>query len=177
MDSATTSTNHSGFENSSEHTPPQSPLTNFFEAFEEDTMLYPYSCYNGKADAEAHIHVYPTTWQANHASKRLGVTEANMSKIAEFGLSLDGQSTSWYSRNDIVEHTDFDKLREQFIRLFHRRIPQRDLMCQFYSIVQGATKTLPQFVIRFQNLRKQLTRSPTPEELTELFLTGLWEPP
>ena len=48
-------------------------------------------------------------------------------------------------------------------------------MCQFYSIVQGATKTLPQFVIRFQNLQKQLTRSPTPEELTETFLTALRE--
>ena len=35
---------------------------------------------------------------------------------------------------------------------------------------------MPQFVIRFQNLRKQLTRSPIPEELTEVFLTGLWKP-
>ena len=37
-------------------------------------------------------------------------------------------------------------------------------------------ETVPQFFIRFQNLRKQLTRSPTMEELTELFLTKLWEP-
>ena len=49
-------------------------------------------------------------------------------------------------------------------------------MSQFYAIVQEVNETVPQFVIRFQNLRKQLTRSPTPEELTEIFLTGLREP-
>ena len=49
-------------------------------------------------------------------------------------------------------------------------------MSQFYVILQEANKTVPQFVIRFQNLRRQLTRSPTPEELTEIFLTGLREP-
>ena len=57
--------------------------------------------------------------------------EANISKIANFGLSLDGQAPSWYSQNDIAEFADFDQLREQFIQLFHRRIPQRDLMSQF----------------------------------------------
>ena len=64
----------------------------------------------------------------------------------------------------------------QFVQLFHRRIPQRNLMSQFYAIIQEVNETVPQFVIRFQNLRKQLTRSPTPEELTEIFLTGLHEP-
>ena len=49
-------------------------------------------------------------------------------------------------------------------------------MSQFYAIIQEANETVPQFVIRFQNLRKQLTHSPTPEELTEIFLTGLREP-
>ena len=48
-------------------------------------------------------------------------------------------------------------------------------MSQFYAIVQEANETVPQFAIRFQNLRKELTRSPTPEELTEIFLTGLHE--
>ena len=71
---------------------------------------------------------------------------------------------------------DFDQLLEEFIQLFHRCIPQQDLMSQFYAIVQEANETVPQFAIRFQNLRKELTRSPTPEELTEIFLTGLHEP-
>ena len=139
-------------------------------------MPYPYPRYNGEADAEAHIRNYLTTWQANHASKRLGLVEANISKIAEFGLSLDGQAASWYSQNEISEFADFDQLKQEFVQLFHKRIPQRDLMSQFYASRQEANETVPQFVIRFQSLRRQLTRSPTPEELTEIFLTGLREP-
>ena len=38
--------------------------------------------------------------------------EANISKIAELKLSLDGQAASWYSQNDIAEFADFDQLRE-----------------------------------------------------------------
>ena len=49
-------------------------------------------------------------------------------------------------------------------------------MSQFYMITKEATETVPQFIIRFQNLRKQLTCSPTPEELTKTFLTVLREP-
>ena len=49
-------------------------------------------------------------------------------------------------------------------------------MSQFYAIAQEVNETVPQFIIRFQNLRKQLTRSPTPKELTEIFLTGFPEP-
>ena len=67
---------------------------------------------------------------------------------------MDGQAASWYSQNDIAEFADFDQLREEFVQLFHRRIPQRDLMSQFYAIIQEANETVPQFVIRFQNLRK-----------------------
>ena len=51
-------------------------------------MSYPYPRYNGEANAEAQIRAYLTTWQANHTSKRLGLVEANISKIAEYGLSL-----------------------------------------------------------------------------------------
>ena len=94
-------------------------------------MPYPYPPYNGEADAEAHIRAYLTTWQANHTSKRLGLVEANISKIAEFGLSLDGQVASWYSQNEISEFADFDQLKQEFVQLFNRRIPQRDLMSKF----------------------------------------------
>ena len=82
-------------------------------------MPDPYPRYNGDADAEAHICAYLTTWQVNHASKRLGLIEANISKIAKFGLSLDGQAWSWYSQNDIAEFANFDQLREKFVQLFH----------------------------------------------------------
>ena len=60
-------------------------------------MPYPYPHYNGEADGEAHTNAYLTTWLANHDSRRLRLIEANISKIAEFGLSLDGQAASWYS--------------------------------------------------------------------------------
>ena len=130
-------------------------------------MPYPYPRYNGETDAEAHICAYLTTWQENHASKRFRLIQANISNIADFGLSLDGQGVSWYSQNDITVFANFDQLREEFVLLFHRRIPQRDLMSQFYTIIQEANETVPQFVIRFQNMRKQLTHSPTPEELTK----------
>ena len=112
-------------------------------------MRYPYPRYNGSTDAVAHIHAYLTTWQANHASKLLEMIEAHISKIAEFGLSLDGEAASWYSQNDIVEFTDFDQVREKFIQLFHRSIPQRDLLTQFYAIAREVTENIPQFVIRF----------------------------
>ena len=128
VDSTTTSENHSWFETLSEQTPPQSPPTDFFDDSEEDTMLYPYPRYNGEADAKADICAYLTIWQANHASKRLGVIEANISKITEFGLSLDGQAASWISQNDIAEYADFYQLREQFMQLFHRCIPQQDVI-------------------------------------------------
>ena len=49
-------------------------------------------------------------------------------------------------------------------------------MSKFYAIIQEANETVPKFVICFQNLRKQLTHSPTPKELIEIFLTELREP-
>ena len=57
--------------------------------------MYPYIRYNDEADAEAHARAFLTTWEANHVSQCLAVANANASKIAEFGLSLNGQSTIW----------------------------------------------------------------------------------
>ena len=48
-------------------------------------------------------------------------------------------------------------------------------MSQFYAITQEPTEMVPKLVIRFQHWRKQLMRSPTPEQLTGTFLTALWE--
>ena len=91
-------------------------------------------------------------------------------------ISLDGQAASWYSQNDMEDFADFDQLRKQFIQIFHRRVPQRELMSLFYAITQEATEMGPHFFIRFENLRKTLTRSSTQEELTETFLTAFREP-
>ena len=45
-------------------------------------------------------------------------------------------------------------------------------MSQFLAITQEVIEIIPQFVIQFQNLWRQLTRSPTSEELTKTFLTA-----
>ena len=62
-----------------------------FDQQQEDTMLYPYP------DTEAHLRAFLTTWQANHVSQRLSEVNVDKSKIAEFGLSLEGQSENWHS--------------------------------------------------------------------------------
>ena len=76
---------------------------------EYDIILYPYPRYTGEADAEAHVRAFLTIWQANHVSQRLATANENTSKIAEFGLSMEGQSANWYSQHDI---TEFEQLRE-----------------------------------------------------------------
>ena len=83
-------------------------------------MPYPYLRYNEDVDAEVHVHAFLTTWQANHVSERLAMADAEASKIAEFGLSLDGQAVNWYSQNDLEEFSLFQDLWDRFIRLFHR---------------------------------------------------------
>ena len=82
-------------------------------------MLYLYPKYNDQVDAEVHIRAFLTTWQANHVSQRLSEANADKSKIAEIRLSLEGQSTKWYSQHDAGEFESFKILNTKFIRLFH----------------------------------------------------------
>ena len=49
-------------------------------------------------------------------------------------------------------------------------------MSQFYAILQEAHETIPQFIIRFQNLRRQLTRKPLAKDVEETFFSALREP-
>ena len=57
-------------------------------------------------------------------SQRLAETDANASKIAEFGLSLDGQSTNLYSQHDIIDFQDFEHLKENFLELSVTRVKE-----------------------------------------------------
>ena len=75
-------------------------LRNLVEVFEEDTMSYPYPKYNDEPNVEAYVCAFFTIWQANHVSQRLSEANTEASKIPEFGLSLEGQSTIWYSHHD-----------------------------------------------------------------------------
>ena len=43
-----------------------------------------------------------------------------------------------------------EHLKDKFLRLFHRQIPQRELMSRFFAIIcEDTNKTVPQFVNRF----------------------------
>ena len=53
--------------------------------------MYPYLFYNNKTKAKALIRAFLTMWQVNHVSQHLAAANVNVSKIAEFGLSVDGQ--------------------------------------------------------------------------------------
>ena len=84
---------------------------------------------------EAHVHIFLSTWQANHVSPRLATVDAETSKIVEFGLSLEGQATNWYSQHDVGEFSSFEELRDRFICIFYRQIPKRELMSQFELVL------------------------------------------
>ena len=88
----------------------------------EDIMSYPYSKYNDEADVEAHVRVFLTTWHANDVFQRLSLVDADALKIADFGLSLEGQSNNWYSHHKQGEFELFQQLTDKFVRLFHRQV-------------------------------------------------------
>ena len=111
----TTTGSLSEMENPIDLSSPNSPPRDFTDDPEYEKMSYPYPRYNDEANAEAHVHTFLTTWQAHHVSQRLASTDMNASRIAEFGLLLDGQATNWYSQHDITEFHEFEQLKDRFI--------------------------------------------------------------
>ena len=87
------------------------PEDNIFSVTREDpdfdTTSYSYPRYTDAADVEAHMLAFLTTWQTNHVSQRLALAYVETLKIAEFGLSLDGQAMHWYSQHDLGEFPSF----------------------------------------------------------------------
>ena len=91
----------------------------------------------------------------------------------EFRWSLDRQSVNWYSQHEEGEFKSFKQLTNKFLKLFHRQVPKRELMNQFYAAYQEAHEIVPQFIIQFQTLWRQLAR-PSPEEVVrDTFLSAL----
>ena len=70
----------------------------------------------------------------------------------------------------------FEQLTTRFIQLFHRQVPQKDLISQFYAAYQEPHETVSQFVIRFQNLQLQISKTIPDEELKDIFLEAIREP-
>mgnify|MGYP000597861148 CR=1 FL=1 len=103
------------------------------------------------------------------------MVDAETSKITEFGLSLDGQATNWYSQHESGEFKKFKILTTKFIRLFHRQVQHSELMSQFYAVYQEAHEIVPQFIIRFQTLHRQLTSAPLEDEAKAVYLAALRE--
>ena len=109
-------------------------------------------------------------------SQWLSEVEAHGSKIAEFGLTLNERTARWHSQLDITTFASFDQLRYAFLRFFHRSISQCEIIGQFYSIWQLQQESVTDFSLRFENLRCQLTRAPTKDEVKETFLVALRQP-
>ena len=82
-------------------------------------MSYPYSKYRDDLDAEAHMYAFLQTWEANHVSQRFTDTEAELSKITEFGMTLEGPTACWHAKNLPGIFPTFEALKTKFLRLFH----------------------------------------------------------
>ena len=139
-------------------------------------MPYPYPRYTEGPDAESHIRAFVSTWQANHSTQRLSVAEIEASKITEVTLSLDGPIARWYSRLDAGEVTTFQDVRTKFLELFHREVPKRELLRQFFSMSQEPHETVAQFTIRFQDPYRRVADDVSAQHIPDTFLSSLREP-
>ena len=77
---------------------------------------------------------------------------------------------------DLLAIKTFDELQSAFLRFIHRRIPQCEIIGQFYTIKQLPSESIADFSLRFQNLRRKLERVPTEDEARETFLTAQQRP-
>ena len=136
-------------------------------------MPYPYPKYRDDPNAEAHVYAFFHAWEANHVSQRLTEAEAERSKVAEFGITLEGPTARGNAKHLPGSFATFDALKAKFLRLFHRQVEQRELVGQFNTTRQEEHETVPQFIIRFQTLHSQLTRAPPEDEAKVVFLSAL----
>ena len=66
------------------------PPTQFLD---DDTMPYPYLKYWEDPNAEAHVYAFFADMGSQPVSQQLTDAEAKCSKIAEFGMTLEGPTT------------------------------------------------------------------------------------
>ena len=116
-------------ERKEEYTQPEQP-------YEDDTMSYPYPKYRDDPDAKAHVYAFLQTWEANHVSQRLTEPEAERSKVAEFGMTLEGPAAQWHTKHLPGSFATFEALKTKFLRLFHWQVEQWELVGQFYTTRQ-----------------------------------------
>ena len=136
-------------------------------------MAFSYPRFNDKTNAATHILLFLNVWNANHMAQRLPEEEAHQSKMIKFGLTLDGRAMCWHSQMDLPAIKTFDQLQSAFLRFFHRRVSQREIIGEFYTIKQLPPESVVDFSLRFQNLSRKLERAPTDDEARETFLAAL----
>ena len=66
-------------------------------------------------------------------------------------MTLAGPTASWHAKHLLGSFATFEALKTKLLRLFHRQVEQRELVCQFYTTYQEEQETVPQFIIRFQS--------------------------
>ena len=109
-------------------------------------------------------------------AQRLPEEEVHQSKMTEFGFTLDGRAAFWHSQMDLPAIKTFDELQSNFLRFFHRKVPQHVIIGQFYTIKQLPSESIADFSLRFQNLRQKLERARIDDEARETFLAALRRP-
>ena len=96
-------------------------------------MPYQYPKYQYDLDAKAHVYAFLQTWEANHVSQQLNEAEVERSKIAEFGMTLEGPTARWHYKHLPGSIATFEDLKTRFLRFFHRQADQREIVGQFYT--------------------------------------------
>ena len=98
----------------------QVPTPPSAQPFKENTMLYPYSKYQDDPNVEAHVYAFLQTWEANLVSQQPTDVESKRSKIAAFGMTLEGPATGWHAKHLSGSFSTFEALKTKFLQLFHR---------------------------------------------------------
>ena len=85
-------------------------------------MAFSYPRFNSEIHTTSHIWLFLNVWNSNHMVQLFPEAEAHKSKIAEFGLTMDGPAACCDSQMDLVAITTFDQLQSAFFLFSHRRV-------------------------------------------------------
>ena len=77
---------------------------------------------------------------------------------------------------EVGEVATFQIVCTKFLELFHREVPKRELLRQFFSISQEPHEMVAQFTIRFQDLYRQVADDVSAQHIPNTFLSSLQEP-
>ena len=79
----------------------------------------------------------------------------------------------WYCCLEPGEFATFQDIHTKLLELFHRKVPKRELLRQFFTMRQEPQYTVTQLTIRFQNRYLQLAEDVSAHHILDTFLAGL----